>query len=306
MRITFIANPYAGRGRARALIEDIQARAGGLGIDATVELTQGPGDGVRLAREVRGRTDVIGIIGGDGTVHEVINGLMPEPLPIAIFPAGTGNDFASLLAGPTDLDDLTSMLQIGMGARIDLLDFDGRFCCNSAGFGFEGMVNQRSHQIKRLKGTALYLMAVFKTLASLQCPRFDIKTSDGRQVTGERLMVSIGNGVRTGGGFYLTPKAYPDDGLIDVCVIETMSRLKVLTLLPKSMNGSHVEQREVLMLRAEWIDIQTDPGFPMHIDGELVAHAPETLRVSVRTRVLPVLCKPDERNRLRHPVEQIL
>jgi YegS/Rv2252/BmrU family lipid kinase len=306
MKIAIVANPYAGRGRARALIDDISAAAPGLGFDVTVALTQGPGDGVRLAAELKPDADVLGVIGGDGTVHEAINGLMPDPIPLVILPAGTGNDFASLVAGPTTLDELVSIVEEGQGARLDVLDFDGRFCMNSAGLGFEGMVNRRSHEIKRLKGSALYLLAVFKTLASIAFPHFDIRTSDGRTLSGDKLLVSIGNGVRTGGGFYLTPNALPDDGLIDVCVIEKMSRLKILRLLPKSMNGSHVDDPKVETFRAEWLEIQTDPSFPMHIDGELIDNAPSTMRISVRRRALPVLCRTDEKNRLKHPVEKIL
>jgi YegS/Rv2252/BmrU family lipid kinase len=306
MKIVFVANPFAGRETARALIEQIRAASPRLGCDVTVAVTNGPGDGLRLARELKSSADVLGVIGGDGTVHEVINGLMPDPIPIIILPAGTGNDFASLIAGPRTPDDVASIIGRGQGARLDVLDFDGRFCINSAGFGFEGLVNRRSHEITRVRGPALYLLAVFKTLASIAFPHFEIKTSDGRTLSGDKLLVSIGNGVRTGGGFYMTPKALPDDGLIDVCVVERMSRLKILRLLPKSMNGSHIESAAVETFRSEWVEIRTDPRFPMHIDGELVDNAPATVRITVRKRVLPVLCRTDKRNRLQHPVEKIL
>ena len=142
--------------------------------------------------------------------------------------------------------------------------------------------------------------------ASLQCPPFTITTADGARFSGRQLLVSIGNGVRTGGGFYLTPNAYPDDGLIDLCIVKPIGRMKVLSLLPKSLNGSHVGSPEVTMVRTEHVDIDTDPAFPMHVDGELVEHAPARMHLSVRPRVLPVLCRPDDRNRLTHPLEKIL
>lgn len=306
MRVTFIANPGAGRGRARALIDDIGGRARELGFEAALELTRGPGDGVRLAREARARSDVVAIVGGDGTVHEVINGLMPDPVPIVMLPVGSGNDFASLVSGPSALDELAPILHEGVGARLDILDFGDHYCANSAGLGFEGMVNKRSHNIRRLRGSAVYLAAVFKTLSTLAFPHFELTLPDGTTRGGNKLIVSIGNGVRTGGAFYLTPHAFPDDGLVDVCIVDPMSRLQVLRLLPRSLNGSHVENDRVEMIRVESLEVRTDPDFPMHIDGELIEHAPATFRVKVLHRVLPVLCRPDAGNRLKHPLEQIL
>jgi diacylglycerol kinase (ATP) len=306
VKIACIANSHAGRGRARAWIDDIRSRAASLDLDVTVSNTEAPGDGTYLARELRANADIIGIIGGDGTVHEVVSGLMPNPPPIVIFPAGTGNDYASLVQGPADLDDLHSMIQAGLGARMDVLECNDRFIVNSAGLGFEGMVNQRSHQIRAIKGPALYLLAVFKTLSALTCPHFDIRTAEGQRIEGRKLLVSVGNGVRSGGAFYLTPTALPDDGLIDVCMVEPMSRLKVVRVLPKSFNGSHVAIREVTMLRTESLTIRTEPAFPMHIDGELIDNAPEELRIRVRKRILPILCRESDGNRLSHSLEQVL
>ena len=106
MRISIVANPYAGRGKARSLIESFRKNSHALGLEATLELTQGPGDGVRLAAVLGKQSDVVGIMWGDGTVHEVVNGLMPDPVPIVIIPTGTGNDVASLLRCPQGPEDL--------------------------------------------------------------------------------------------------------------------------------------------------------------------------------------------------------
>ena len=250
--------------------------------------------------------DVLGVIGGDGTVHEVVNGLMPTPIPIVIFPTGTGNDYASMIRCPANIRELSRILERGYGARLDVLAMGDRFCINSAGLGFEGMVNQRSHGIKRIKGSLLYLLAVFQTLSSLSCPSFKIVTSEGEHIEGEKLLVSIGNGNRTGGAFYLTPEASPDDGLMDVCVIEAMSWFHVLRLLPRSFSGGHITRPEVRMLRAAWLTVETSPGYPMHIDGELIESTPSPLSVKVLHRTLPVLCERPDRNVLSHELEKIL
>jgi diacylglycerol kinase (ATP) len=305
MKIAILANPAA-RGKRLSFIESFRMRCRELGHDVTLELTRGPGDGVRLARELAAKADVLGIIGGDGTVHEAINGLMPEPIPVVIVPAGSGNDFASLVACPATPDEFIELAKAGTGARIDVLSIGDRFCINSAGLGFEGIVNKYSHDIKVLGGSFLYMAAVLRALTSLVCPHFHIETSDGQRVEGEKLLVSIGNGNRSGGAFYMVPDAYPDDGLIDVCCVDRLSRGRLVRLLPKTFKGSHTGLDEVQMLRAERMTIRTRGVFPIHVDGELVEEPPEELEFRVYPRILPVLCKPSADNRLNYPLEKVL
>jgi YegS/Rv2252/BmrU family lipid kinase len=288
------------------MIDEIRKGSSALDWNVSIETTSGPGDGVELARRASRDADVVGIIGGDGTVHEVVTGLMPTPTPIVILPAGTGNDYASLIRCPTDIEGLSRFLTKGYGARLDVLEFGSRFCVNTAGLGFEGQVNQRSHKIKRIQGAPLYLLAVFKTLSSLKCPSFTIVTPDGERFEGDKLLVSIGNGNRTGGAFYLTPDARPDDGLIDVCIIDAMSWFRVVRLLPKSFSGKHKLRPEVRMLRVPSLNIETDPEFPMHIDGELIESAPSNLHIRVLPRILPVLCDQLDKSALSHPLEKII
>ncbi len=306
MKVRVIGNPQAGRGRGRNLIEAFRAQAPTPGVDVSVALTRCPGDGVRLARELAGGADVVGIIGGDGTVHEVVNGLMPHPVPIAILPCGTGNDFASLFDCPQNPRGFADVLRNRRGARVDVLDFGDRFCVNSAGLGFEGQVNQRSHGIRGIHGPPLYLVAVFKTLSSLACPYYELTLADGERIDGERLMVSIGNGNRTGGSFHLTPDACPDDGLIDVCIVDPMRWPQVVAMLPGTFRGRHVRRSEVRMLRTERLTIETKGEHPMHIDGELIEITPPVLEITVRKRVLPVLCGTRSPNPLRHNLEVLL
>lgn len=306
VRLSIIANPWAGRGRGQALIESFRHDARADGLATRIETTGQPGDGAVLARRLREDSDVIGIIGGDGTVHEVVNGLMPDPLPIVILPVGTGNDFASLMRCPTGFGEMADLIERGYGARFDVLEFPDRFCVNSAGMGFEGLVNRRSHRIRWARGSLLYLIAVFETLASLECPPFSIVTPDGTRLDGRRLLVSIGNGNRTGGAFYLTPEAMPDDGLIDVCVVDAMRWPRVLRLLPKSFSGGHVASPGVEMLRVPSLTIETSPEFPMHIDGELVESAPARMTITTRHRTLPVLCGERQKNPLKHRLEKLL
>ena len=306
MRIGIIANAHANRGRAGNLIEKLRNRIRASGFDVTLELTREAGDGRRLGAELATEMDVIGVFGGDGTVHEVINGLMPNPCPTFILPSGTGNDYASLVRGPKDLDDVLAILEAGMGARLDVLDLGNRFCVNSAGIGFEGEANRQSHKIRRLKGPLLYLVAVFKALSAMSYPVYRITAPGMEPIEGKFLMVSIGNGNRTGGTFYLTPDAKPDDGHIDVCLVEPLSKPRLLTLLPLTFKGAHVGRAEVRILRVPSLTIEATIPYAMHVDGEFVGDAPLRLDIRLLPRAMPILCMEDPANALSRPLERLI
>jgi diacylglycerol kinase (ATP) len=306
VKLAVIANPRAGRGRTPSTIDAYRSISSLLGCEVSFHSTAGPGDATLLARRLKTDADVLAVIGGDGTVHEAVNGLMPDPIPIVICPAGSGNDLASVIRCPAGVHELGAMIREGLGARLDVVQIGDRYCVNSAGFGFEGLVNEKSHHSGPWKGPVLYLVAVLRTLSSLSCPFFDITVSDGTHIRGDKLLVSIGNGNRAGGAFHITPDATPDDGLADVCIVEAMKWFRVLRLLPKAIAGRHIGLAEVHMLRVPALTIETDPEFPMHIDGELVASAPRHVAITVRHRALPVICGVHTPSVLTRPLEKIL
>jgi YegS/Rv2252/BmrU family lipid kinase len=303
MRVSFIANPTAGRGRTRALVEQY---ANAVGAGAELLWTQGPGHATTLARDAAARgTDLVCAVGGDGTVSEVVNGLMPRPAPIVVVPTGSGNDFASLVDGPRSPAELSDMVRDGAGVLLDVIDCGGRYCANSVGIGFEAVVNYHSRSIRRLRGLPLYLLAVFKALAAYECIRYTL-TVDGADTTGEFLLVSAGNGVRAGGGFYLNPDALPDDGMIDVCVARRMSRARMLTILPRALRGTHVAARGIETFRGASVTVAADEPFPVHIDGEYAGRMAGPLALRVVPRCLPVLTRRDGRARRSGALLQVL
>jgi YegS/Rv2252/BmrU family lipid kinase len=306
MRVTFIANPRAGRGRTGAFFTAFSRDAGRLGHDARMLWTEAPGHATELARAARGECDVVCVVGGDGTVHEVVNGLMPEPVPVVIVPVGSGNDFAGLVGCPRTHEELESVLATGWGVRVDVLECGARYCVNSAGLGFEALVTKKSLSIDHLRGLPLYLTAVFKALVSFDCPPMTIRCEGEADVTGERLLVSVANGVSAGGGFRLTPNSYPDDGLIDLCVVERMGRARILLLLPTAIRGGHTQKRGVTMMRTRDVTITAERAFHVHIDGEYLGEEMGPLRFRVLPRALPVLCAKDLPTRTLHGVARIL
>lgn len=303
MRVSFIANPTAGRGRTRALVERY-ALAAGAG--AELLWTQGPGHATALAREAAARgTDLVCAVGGDGTVSEVVNGLMPRPVPIVVVATGSGNDFASLVDGPRSPAELSGMIRDGTGVMLDVIDCGGRYCANSVGIGFEAVVNYHSHAIRRLRGVLLYGLAVFKALAAYECIHYTL-TVGATEHAGEFLLISAGNGVRAGGGFYLNPGALPDDGLIDVCVARRMSRARMLTILPRTLRGAHVSARGIETFRGASVTVNAAEPFPVHIDGEYAGRMTGPLVMRVVPRCLPVLTRRDGRARRSGDLVKVL
>ena len=306
MRVAILANPYAGRGRTRALGERIGLELDSLGLTTTFKWTTKPAEGIELARSLAAVHDILCVIGGDGTVHEAVNGLMPHPIPLVVVPSGSGNDFAKLLPCPRTPMELLETLEAGMGAHLDVLDTGVRYCVNSLGLGFEALVTRHSRSIQRLGGVPLYLTAVFKALLTYDTPDLAIELPGGERITGPRLMVSVGNGVCAGGGFYLTPNALPDDGRLELCIIEPLNRRRILRLLPRALNGSHTGRLGVDMRSVPSVRISSASPCHLHIDGEYLGEERWLLEISILKRSLPVLCRPDGRALLQAKRERII
>jgi diacylglycerol kinase (ATP) len=303
IRISFIANPAAGRGRTRRMVESF-ARA----LPGEVEFlwTQRPGHATELARAAASRSQVVCAVGGDGTVSEVVNGLMPDPVPLVVIPTGSGNDFASLVDCPASPAQLERVIADGTGLRMDVIDCGDRICANSIGIGFEAMVTYHSLSIRNLRGLPLYLAAVFKALRSMDRIGYRIAVDATDAAEGEFLLISVGNGPRAGGGFYINPRATPVDGKMDVCAARRMSRLRLLTILPRAISGGHLEQRGIEFHRGETITISANQAFPIHIDGEYLGRRDRPLELRIRKRRLPVLCMRGGRILRDQPLERLL
>ncbi len=268
--------------------------------------TQGPGHAKDLARSAAADSDAVCVFGGDGTVSEVVNGLMPHPVPIVVVPTGSGNDFASLVDCPRTPDELARVLDTGVGVTLDVLDCGDRYCANSIGIGFEAMVTFHALSIRRLRGLPLYLLAVIKALAEYESNRYSLVFDGTRRIDADLLLVSIGNGVRAGGGFYMNPGAFPDDGRLDVCTAARMPRARMLALLPSTIHGRHVGKRGVSVYTGARARVSAERPFPLHIDGEYMGRREEPLEVTVIPRCLPVLSGAGGSARHTHALERIL
>ena len=293
MQVIVIFNPWANRGKAQkkqAEIEEICRQHG-----FQLYLTEKSGDAQRMAKEAaEANVDVVVAAGGDGTVHEVVNGLCQvEGLQprFGILPVGSGNDLAFGLDIPTRLSTAAGKIVNGQTKWLDLakiVDENGRFqyADNNLGIGLDAQIVIQTESINWPGGFFLYLWATFKTLAN----NFNIIplniSFDGEQIEQSTLFLALGVGARGGGGFLLTPNAQHDDDLIDSCLVAEASRLRTLTLLPSAINGSHIHVKEVSMRQNKQVVIQSPHPMPIHIDGEIFAYPEDNIR-SVTVTSIP-------------------
>jgi diacylglycerol kinase family enzyme len=225
---------------------------------------------------------------------------------MVVVPTGSGNDFASLVDCPRTPEELKRVIEDGAGVRFDVINCGDRYCANSIGIGFEALVTYHSLSIRRLRGLPLYLLAVFKALRTPESIRYRIDV-DGREVAaGDYLLVSVGNGPRAGGGFYLNPAATPDDGIIDVCAARRMSRARLLSILPLAIRGGHVSKRGIELYRGATVSVSSGTPFPIHIDGEYLGRRETPLNLRIIPRVLPVLSLREGKNAASRSLEQLL
>lgn len=307
--VKVILNPYAGRGRGGRVASAIEAAFKRNDVPFEIAETTGPGEAICLARQARlDGYAIVAAAGGDGTVHEVMNGLAqatPDDKTVqglAVFPAGSGNDFSDMAGAPRDYDAGVQAIRAGKTRTVDLglvEAFDGRetlhcYSGNNIGVGFEAQVTVESRKIKRLRGFAIYLWAAMRALRAYEQPFFEVSWTDGEGHVHEAampmLLVSIGNTKRTGGAFYLTPEAVMDDGLLDLAYAEAKSRLGILNLLPRAMTMTGLQgQKGVRFGRLQSARIALRKPVPVHTDGEVLTHKVEKLTVAVQPGRLQVI-----------------
>ena len=279
-RIKLIFNPHADRGRAWDIASSLKAIIPAEGHFEWAS-TEYPGHASEIARQAAlDGCDIVAALGGDGTVHEVVNGLMGVPAEnrplLAAVPIGSGNDFCHNVGIPADPELAMQRILAGAPRPIDigrLSDSSGRaeHWDNTLGIGFDATVTIYSYRITRLQGFAMYLWAVLQTIArNHDAPAMHIQTD--QETFDERvLMLTVCNGPREGGGFRVAPGARPDDGLFDFALIGKVSRAMMLRLIPEVMNGTHGRFRQVRLGQCRRLELKADHPVTIHVDGEIFA-----------------------------------
>lgn len=276
MKIKVILNPYANRWNAKARLDEINQAFANVGLSPDIALTTMPGEGRVLAETaVSDKYEAIIAAGGDGTINEIINGILSQTddgptIPFGILPIGTANDLADMVNMPRDLTEVAKLVANGQTRQIDVGQINDHYFDNNCALGMEPLVTLEHTKIKRVKGNLRYFLALVKAIAKLEAWHYQVEWDNG-SFDGPALMLSVCNSPRTGGLFFIAPEAKVDDGFLDFVLAPKMSKAKVLTLLPKLFSGKHVEDENVIYERATYITVSSEPGTPIHADGELIA-----------------------------------
>jgi diacylglycerol kinase (ATP) len=279
-----IANPAAGSGRAARVLPGVVAVLSEHGADPCVHQTSGAGDARRMAASLPDGASVA-VLGGDGTLNEVLNGLAGKDCPILLLPAGTGNDLARTMGMVRDPVAAARALERRI-ATIDLGEIDGHLFANNAGVGLDGEVCRLIQNCDRaFQGRLGYVRAFISCAFNLRATPLHLE-HDGVSQSHLSLLLTFANGQFYGRGMRIAPSAILDDGLLDLCLLLDVDRFSLLRCFPRVYNGSHVQHPAFRLWRAHSIRLYGERPLAMHADGEVIgrlstdAAAPTVVRIA--------------------------
>ncbi len=285
MNHLFIINPAAGKGKTLKLIPRIKKIFEDKKDKYFIEITKRPGHATEIAKQYS-NSGIYRIysVGGDGTLNETLNGMVNSSSSLAVIPSGTGNDFIKSIynfSKHDKIEDILFKMINGEEKYIDLCEVNDRYFINIASAGFDAEVAYNSIKFKKLPfvgGKLAYILGIIRTVLNYRSYRLKIN-NDGRELRVDALLVAIANGRYYGGGINVAPKAEIDDGLFNICVIEKVSRFKILTLFPKVIKGQHAEIKEVSFYNGSNVKIHSEELIAFNIDGEITKGKEAEFRV---------------------------
>ncbi|MCC6568407.1 MAG: diacylglycerol kinase family lipid kinase [Anaerolineales bacterium] len=294
-KIKIILNPMADMGNAWRVARDLRSITEQHG-NVTWSGTVYPGHAIDLAREAseEGYDRVIAM-GGDGTVHEVVNGIMQAPenkRPVlGVVPVGSGNDFAHGIGATKKSNEALARALKGEPSTVDLAlmtDGNGRkeYFDNTLGVGFGAMVTIRSHRLPLLRGFLMYLASVIQTIVIDHNPIAMQIETDAETWEQKVIYLVLCNGPREGGGFLIAPEAKIDDGILHYAMITDVSRAMMFRILPEVMKGTHGKFKEVKMGTCKKFSLTADRPLYIHTDGEIFSGLGTDVR-KVSFEILP-------------------
>lgn len=289
-RYKLIANPAAGRGRSEATIARVRDLLKGRGVRFDLELTKGPRDAANIARKALEEFDVIVAVGGDGTINEIIPGMLFSEKPLGIVPAGSGNDLIKSVGVPNNISKAVDILLRGNAGLIDVGKINGTYFANGVGIGFDAAVNRASYTIDHSKrGFFLYFCALLKTLGKYDAVPLKI-TMNNTVLDQDIFLLTVGNGTTVGGGFRLTPYAKIDDALLDVTIVKPLRVPVLLWHLPKVFLGTIDRvKRYATLLKTEKLVVEAAGPVPIHVDGEIFGNGETRFEIEVVPKALRVI-----------------
>ena len=305
-RYKIILNPTAGKGNGQRVRPQIEALLDQYKLDYDLVETEFPEHATELARlAVNEKYDIVVAAGGDGTVNEVINGILKSRNgkksgpALAVIPVGRGNDFAYGVNIPINVEEAVSLLaaqprnwiDIGKVHSSDPNEF--LYFGNGVGMGFDAVVGFVASKMK-LTGMLSYLVAALKTIFIFyKPPSVEILLENDRFEL-SALMVSIMNGRRMGGGFMMAPNAKTDDGFLDLCIVREIPQMSMFGMIAKFMKGTQNSDPAVTAVQSKKIVIKALSGsLPVHADGVTVCEEGQELTIELLPKMLEIISQVD-------------
>jgi diacylglycerol kinase (ATP) len=297
----FVVNPASGNGAAGRRWPQVAERAEDFGLEGEPLVTEAPGHAAELAeRAAADGARLIVVVGGDGTVNEVVNGLMRtdrKDVELALIPSGTGDDFARSFGIPGDAEDA---LEVAGGETVRTIDlgrarFMGhegtegeRFFANFAGAGISGAIARRGAETSRRLGARLaYFWATLAVFSRWKSVEMSVQADDQRRA-GRLHEVFVANGAYAAGGMWIAPQADTSDGLLETVLIGDFTKPEFVITFPKIYRGKHVGHPKVEILRARSVTVEAAVPLPVVLDGEQPGTTPASFEIvpdALRLRV---------------------
>jgi YegS/Rv2252/BmrU family lipid kinase len=280
LKTELIINLTAGGGKPRPYLKTIFKYLKENGFNFKVSYTSHHGDAIELAQKAADKgMDLIVSIGGDGTVNEIVNGIMKSKNDpsLGIIPLGWANDFIKSTDIPSDIIKACKILVRGKIKKIDIGVINNQiYFANICGVGFDAEVAHLANQLKNRHpnwnslNAFVYVFATIKKLLSpFSCRNVKIKF-DGQEIHSKILFIAVSNGKIYGGRFKITPEAILDDGLLEICLVEEMGRFKYLSIIPKVFKGTHASIKGINFYRAKEVVIQFSEPVLAQTSGEVI------------------------------------
>lgn len=288
MKHYFIINPEAGCGKGKEMIPKVQEALDGKGISFQIHMTRFPGDAESFIREKaqNGRPARFYVCGGDGTLHEALNGAYGfSNASVGLIPTGTGNDFVKNFSKKSAFFDILAQIR-GTEIPIDLIRVNDKLVVNMVNIGFDCEVVVEAAKFKKyplIRGPLAYWGGLCKRFCQPMGETMEITDEEGLKLSGEFLLCTVANGSFCGGAFRSSPYAEIDDGLMDFGGIRTFSRMSFLKLLPSYQNGTYLEkmseEKKVHFKQCKNLYIQTKEPMFACVDGEIISFTSLEMKV---------------------------
>lgn len=268
MRYHIIFNPTAQNGKSREILEQITACLEEAGVEYEVHETLYVGHAEEIAREYSVENRDIIVVGGDGTFHEVLNGLEnPQETRLTLVPAGTGNDFATALKIPFDPEKIVALTLKGNPKETDYMEAMNRRCLNVGGLGMDVDVLERVSR-GRMKGKVKYLFSLLSSMFAFKGYRMRVSVN-GKVLDKNALFAAVCNGSLFGGGICICPGAQADDGKLELVLVEQMNFFGIIRAFISLMCGKILRFKKTTHLYCESVTILPESAKTVQLDGEL-------------------------------------